>query len=321
MLKAGHRQFRWHDATRDRPVWVDVWYPSTGPDEERTILYGLGEGRVVPSGAFAAGAVPCPLAVLSHGAGGSAGSYGWLSEYLARNGVVVLGVSHYGESQAYGTQTIDPGAITRLWTRPPDCSFALTRLLSDTDIGPHIARDRITAVGHSSGGATAVALGGAAFDPEALGSYCRSDAANGDRGCAYARDVNAASVVPPEAVQSYRDTRITALVIMDPAAGPGFSEAALAAVNVPVLLIASTANDFLPFEHHAQRYARLLPHPVLVALQNGEGHFVFLNVCRSEWSANGVPLCADRPGVDRAEVHASLASMIHAFVSAQLTGV
>ena len=42
------------------------------------------------------------------------------------------------------------------------------------------------------------------------------------------------------------------------------------------------------------RYAALLPNVVLVALEHGEGHFVYLNSCTSDLSANGVPLCVDR---------------------------
>jgi predicted dienelactone hydrolase len=312
--KAGHHRFTWHDRDRDRPVWADVWFPSTDESPERAMIHGLGQGMAIPSAEVAARGAPFPLVVMSHGASGSAPSYSWIAEYLARNGVVVLGVSHYGESWLYGPDTIDPAAVTRLWTRPADCTFALTKLLATETFGGHVDPARIGALGHSSGGATAFALGGATFDPTALSAYCRSDAARFDRGCHYARQPDAAVPVPAEATRSYRDPRILAVVALDPAAGPGFSAASLAQVRLPVLIVGSEDNDFLPFAHHAGRYASLLPNASLIRLRDGEGHFVYLNSCTSDLAANGVPLCVDRDGVDREAVHARLAPEILTFL-------
>ena len=317
--KAGYRRFTWRDAARNRPVWADVWFPSTDASEERAMPYGLGQGMAIPSAGVAAYGAPFPLVVMSHGASGSAPNYSWLAEYLARNGVIALGVSHYGESWLYGPETVDPGAVTRLWARPGDCTFALTQLLMDEDFRERVDSGRIGAVGHSSGGATVMALGGATFDPVALSAYCRSDAGHADRGCEYARQ-SEDTPAPTEATRSFRDSRVVAIVALDPAAGPGHDRASLAQVNVPVLVVGSEDNDFLPFEHHAGRYAALLPGASLITLQDGEGHFVYLNSCTSDLSANGVPLCVDRKGVDRDAVHAKLAPQIRAFFAAAMTG-
>ncbi len=313
--KAGHRRYTWHDTDRDRPVWADVWYPSTDKADERPIAYGLGQGMVIADAGIATSGAPFALAVLSTGAFGSAPAYAWLAEYLARRGLVILGVSHYGESSLYGAETVDFSAATRLWVRPRDCSFALTQLLTNAGFEDRIDRARIAAIGHSSGGATAMALGGATFDPAALSAYCGSEEALADRGCQYAGALEPLHVAPAEATRSYRDVRVTALVVMDPAAGPGYSTTSLAEVRVPVLVIGSEDNDFLPFTRHAGRYAALLPNASLVVLRSGEGHFVYLNRCTSDLQANGVPLCVDREGVDRSAVHARLAPQVLAFVT------
>ena len=313
--KAGHRRFKWHDADRNRPVWADVWFPTADQRDEIAIPYGLGSGRVVPDAAVATADGSFPLVVLSPGASGSATNYSWLAEYLARHGSVVLGVSHYGESFVYGVETIDPAAVLRLWVRPSDCTFALTQLLASDEFKGRINVDRINALGHSSGGATALALGGATLDPMALLKYCQSDAARSDLGCVYARQLKSQPPPPPEATRSYHDPRIAAIVALDPAAGPAHDAASLARVRVPVLVVGSRDNDFLPFEHHAARYARLLPNASLIGLDDGEGHFVYLNSCTSDLQANGVPLCVDRLGVDREKVHARLAPQILAFLN------
>ena len=310
--KPGYRRFKWRDSGRNRPVWGDVWFPSNDVSKEIAISWGLGEGKIVRDATLASVGAPFPLVVMSPGASGSAPSYSWLAEYLARHGVIVLGVSHYGESWLYGAETVEPGAVMRLWVRPADCSFALTQLLTCDELRACVDPTRIGALGHSSGGATALALGGATLDYAALSEYCRSEDGESDRGCLYARTLD----MPPEPMTSpgvYRDTRVTAIVALDPAAGPGHDAASLANVRMPVLIVGSEDNDFLPFTRHAGHYAALLPNAALVTLRNGEGHFVYLNSCTSDLSANGVPLCRDRQGVDREAVHADLAARILAF--------
>jgi predicted dienelactone hydrolase len=317
-FKAGYRRFKWHDADRNRPVWADVWFPSNDAADERVMPYGLGHGKAIPTAAVATDGAPFPLVVMSHGASGSAPNYAWLAEYLARRGVIVLGVSHYGESWLYGAETIEPIAITRLWLRPGDCTFALTQLLMDEYFQACVDSTCIGAIGHSSGGATAIMLGGATLDPAALSAYYQSADAQLDRGRRYARQDETPPPAPVEATWSYRDPRVTAIVALDPAIGPGYGAASLAQVQAPVLVVASEDNDFLPFDDHAAHYAALLPNALLVTLREGEGHFVYLNVCTSDIAVNGVRLCVDREGVDREAVHAKLAPQILAFLVAAM---
>lgn len=73
--KAGYRHYQWHDANRQRPVWVDVWYLAKDEAEELPLLYGLGQGSAAHNAEVAAPGVPFPLVVLSHGAFGAARDY------------------------------------------------------------------------------------------------------------------------------------------------------------------------------------------------------------------------------------------------------
>jgi predicted dienelactone hydrolase len=309
-FKAGHRRCKWYDAGRNRPVWADIWYPTDDARDEHRMFAGLGEGLAIADAPLAQGRERFPLMVMSHGANGSGPNYSWLTEYLARRGVMVLGVSHYQESWLYGADTIDPSAATRLWLRPLDCSFSLDQLLDLEEFRARIDDTRIGAMGHSSGGATAIALAGAVFDPDALAAYCRTDLAVADRGCRYGR----AAVLQTPARRDYSDPRIVAAVLLDPAVGPGFCAETLATVRAAVLVVGSTNDDFLPFEHHAGHYAKCLANATLIQLDGGEGHFVYVNTCNSELAVDGVPLCVDRPGVDRDAVHAKLAPQILMFL-------
>jgi len=284
---------------------IDLWYPAEPSLVEVEHAYGLGTGRVVPDAPSAPGSGSA--IVLSHGAFGTAGSYAWIAEHLARVGSAVCGVSHFGESPAFGLETIDPLAVIGLGARALDCSFALDRLL-DGSMGVRVDGSRVGALGHSSGGATVIALAGGVFDANAMARYCGSDGARGDHGCDYAR--GPASTIELPDPSSFLDPRVRAVVAMDPALGPGFQEDSLATIAIPVHVVGAMDNDFLPVEAHASRYARLIPGCSFTQLTDGEGHFVYLNACDSDLEANGVPLCRDRDGVDRAAVHRRLAPIV-----------
>jgi len=317
LMPAGYLTLRTEDRTRNRPILIDLWYPAVPSAAEQPFDYRPGRGMAAPD------ADPLeedqPVVVLSPGAFGAARNYSWIAESLARRGFVVAGVSHFGESFVYGPETVDSSAALQPWQRPQDCSAALDFLLSHPRFGKIADSGRIGALGHSSGGATVIALAGGMFDPEAMREYCDSDAARGDRGCLYGAPQPRQAVTAEAARRSYRDERIRAVVALDPALGPGHGARSLSRVRVPVHIIGSVENDFLPFEHHAGRFARLIPGASLTPLAHGEGHFIFLDECSGDLEAQGVPLCRDREGVQRAIVHARLIGTVVQFFRQHLS--
>lgn len=315
-VEAGFRLESFEDSARARPIMLDWWYPvDDQPAEE--FDYGLGRGQVVEAGAIAQGSFP--LVLLSHGALGSARNYSWIAEHLARNGYLVAGVSHFGESYVYGAETIDPASVLRWWERPLDISAALSFILSDSVFAASADSKRIGFLGHSSGGATAISLAGALFDSGQMANYCTTAAARADRGCDYARLENGTVTAEPTvrskhpSAKSYADTRIQTFVALDPALGPGFVNFAAIDPELNMLLIGSAQNDFLPFAQHAKRLSHSLPSVTTHWLTNGEGHFVYLNECDLDLAANGVPLCKDRAGVSRKATHSKLSGAILQF--------
>ena len=139
--------------TGPRPLRVDVYYPST-PEAV------AGVGRDAPALNFvtptyrdvARAAGSFPLVLFSPGLFGAPSAYVYLAAHLASHGILVVGISHHGDSSP--NITID---------RPLDLSVLLDQLLAlngepgsffENAIDPA----RIGAAGHSLGGYTVTAL-------------------------------------------------------------------------------------------------------------------------------------------------------------------
>ena len=114
------------------------------------------------------------------------------------------------------------------------------------------------------------------------------------------------------------DSRVRAVVLLDPAVGPGFDSPGLASVKAPALVVGSVSNDFMPFALNGQRYAQFLPNAEAIRLDSDEGHFVYLDECSLPVEAMGVRICSDRPGVKRGDVHQRLGGLVVDFFTRQL---
>lgn len=70
----------------------------------------------------------------------------------------------------------------------------------------------------------------------------------------------------------------------------------------------------MPAATHGKYYAENLPQAQLITLNNGEGHFVYLDKCNHSHQAMGIAICQDREGVDRDAVHQRLYGPIFEFI-------
>lgn len=287
-----------------RPAVVDVWFPQGR-------CAGIGNGQWCLDDRASSDKV----LVFSHGAMGSAPEYGWIGEKLAAAGFVVLGVNHYGESRIYGPDSVNPSSAALIWQRPQDISALLDRLAAKAVFQKPVNWSSVVVMGHSSGGQTAAMLAGATFDLQRWSDYCASAHSREDRSCRYGGDASSA----PDAFRmqfgaSQQDPRVGMLVMLDPALGPAARPESLRKITVPTLVIGAVHNGFLPWRQHGERYAKEIPGAETDLLSGREGHFVFLSPCRHTATAMGVPLCRDRPGVDRAATQQAVAKAIVRFI-------
>ena len=291
-----------------RPSKINVWFPK-GQCE------GLNQALTEKQFCLADYANANKVIVLSHGAMGSVLEYGWIGESLAAAGFIVVGVNHYGESWVYGKAAVNSNAVGFIWQRAQDVSAVLDHLTEHTIFQRKVHWQNAIAIGHSSGGQTAAMLAGATFDLKWLTAYCDATESEGDRSCGYAKASASASESLLALFRAQqKDSRIKMIILIDPALGSAVNPESLHAINLPVLVIGAANNDFLPWKNHGLRYVRDIPNAKAKLLTGQEGHFVFIKPCDHKIKAMNVPLCEDRPGVDRKATQESLAKVLVEFV-------
>jgi dienelactone hydrolase len=176
-LPVGVRTFNWHDSARDRPLTVEVWYPTTdahrGQDvaEATRDTYDLIPGcppgwqEAVRDAAPRAGR--SPLVIFSHGYGAHRRQSTFFCTHLASHGYVVAAMDHTGNTVFETIQAMmaaqmgepppDPAVeLAKLMpVRAPDVTFVIDQLLAGKAEGvAAIDGERIGMSGHSFGGWT-----------------------------------------------------------------------------------------------------------------------------------------------------------------------
>lgn len=287
----------------ESPLTVRVWYPALTPEGgAKTVRYpfkvkmgppvgtvtiAFSEGEAVADAGFHHNAASYPLVILSPGFSIGAQAYGWLAEHLASYGFVVAAPDH--------VEHLDPE--TQLWraavTRPQDVRAVLGYVAVESAPGGSLEgladSQRVAVIGHSYGGYTALAAGGARVDTAGLRTHC-ANARETDDPTAWLCDalerhtgemaaLAGLDAIPGERWPSRSDPRVTAIVSL---AGDAFvfGEAGLAAVTVPVMAIGGTADTDTPFAWGADPTYRHTagPRKVRIALEEAE-HMVFAGPC------------------------------------------
>lgn len=294
-----------------------LWYPAEPGGRAMTVggngvFYGTKAGRnATPKDG------PFPLVLLSHGAGGNAGQFGWLATALTEAGYVVAIPNHPGSTS--GNASAEGAA--RIWERPPDLSAVIDAIASDPATYPYIDTSDITAMGFSAGGYTAMAISGVRLDPAAMNSFCDGPS-NGMSDCAFFAHggVNLHDIDFAPTAQDMSDPRISRTVVIDPGVVQAMTPESLAEIDLPVLVInlgadtpagvdATQAAALIPGATH-QRYADAI-------------HFSALAECKPKGAdilareGEPDPLCADAGGAPRAQIHADLADMVLDWLAAQ----
>jgi predicted dienelactone hydrolase len=235
-----------------------------------------------------------PLAVVSHGAGGSYKDLQDTAETLADAGFVVVAVDHPD-----GRRDL----VIRLVERPIDSKRLIDFVLGGSAVASRIDPQRIGFYGFSLGGYTGLVILGANPDWATARAYCQPynlcDQLGGKQ-----------FSTEPLA----HDARIRAAVLADP--GPiFFYRDSFATVNAPIQLWVSEGGgprervDFVNQSLPAKHEYHVVPNSRFGALG---GHFAFV-LCPPALAEKRPEICSDRPGFDRAAFHKEFNAAVLAF--------
>jgi predicted dienelactone hydrolase len=257
----------------DEQLEVDVWYPAlnlAGAEEEITYQFSLQQmllrfpgwpsdvvpvvhGHALKDAAPDETEAPYPLVVFSHGFGLNPAWYNTLLEHYASYGFVVLAPQHTDPdwSESWEAAIDRPRDIERLLDYAEDLGAPTGEMAELIDM------ERIAVVGHSFGGYTALAVGGAQYDLEAFERHYADLAAAEDPNAwilmpfsGKAADLAARAnldSVPEGLWPSFRDSRVDAIVPISSDAFL-FDEAGLAGITIPVMAMGGTADTGAPYE-------------------------------------------------------------------------
>jgi predicted dienelactone hydrolase len=239
-----------------RALTVDVWYPA-----DRSALAGVPKSTYAFPGLSYTSSVaydsppvsgdgPFPLVVYSHGSGGQRYVSAFLTEALAARGFVVVAADHTGNTalDAFAKTELPRKEILRL--RPVDIraeidAMAAASADAASPFAGAVDTSRVGLVGHSAGG-TGVLLTAAGHDGAA------------------------------------GDARVRGVVGLGTYVDP-VSDAELARLEIPVLLVSGTLDTTTPIRTQTERAWKRIPGDPLYRVDlRGAGHESYSDVCYYE---------------------------------------
>ncbi len=192
-----------------------------------------------------------PIVVISHGLGDGRTSYDYLANYLAERGFAVASLDHPGSNSEQIAQLLSglsPELIDdrEFANRPVDVSELLNELAQFADTQPDL-RDRLNTenvgvIGHSFGGYTALALGGATYSSESLSQACepQPDYLNPSLllQCQASASIDESLVL--------KDDRVRAVLAVNPVGRDIFGPSGFGNVSVPTMIFSATGDTVAP---------------------------------------------------------------------------
>jgi predicted dienelactone hydrolase len=207
----------------ERSLRLAVWWPSddvTGTEVRYDLAFPA-PGVFGNAGVAAGG--PFPLIVFSHGHQGFAENSAFLMRHLASHGFVVVAPDHTGNTTFDGSDR-----VTAIYAeRPLDISSVLdwVEALPGSDPLAGHTTGPITAIGHSFGGYTMMALAGATYDPAVIAA-CADDPSG-----SYCSEMD--SYAGTLFAGGFRDDRIIAITAMAPGDFDLFGADGVGAIGIP----------------------------------------------------------------------------------------
>lgn len=290
MHTCGYRTIQVFDDIQNVNVEVNFLYPAKA--EERTENFGPYSLAVAKDANIVGENLP--LVVFSHGNGGSSWGYRDLAKLIVKAGYVVALVEHTGNCRSDNSQE---KTLANLENRPRHISRVIDASFADLAIGKHLAADRITIIGHSMGGYTALAVAG--------GKPWAAPHETPDK--------------KPRSVKIKADSRIRSIVLLTPAT-PWFNVPdGLKDVHVPILMFSGEKDTVTPATH-AETVLNGVPD--LSKLKHlvipNAGHFSVMSKVPASMASPDFLPSTDPAGFDRDAYRPTLFAEIEKFLATTL---
>ena len=192
-----------------------------------------------------------PLIVISHGLGSDRETYAYLAKHLASFGLAVAVLEHPG-SNAQQLQNLFAGKAEEaaqpdeFINRPLDVKFLLDELtrLSQYDIfyRSRLNTQKVGIIGQSFGAYTALALAGGDINFNSLQQDCTGINSTWNLSLL----LQCRALILPTDNYNLRDDRVKAAIAINPIGSSVFGKNGLNNINIPVTIVAGTADTVAP---------------------------------------------------------------------------
>jgi predicted dienelactone hydrolase len=217
-----------------------------------------------------------PVVVFSHGLASKPEDFGQIGEHLASYGYVVVMPQHPG-SDYIQIQDLIAGYKRQVFEfqefidRPKDISFIIDELTrrNQTEFGGRLNLESVGVAGHSFGGYTALAVGGATIDWDNLQQEC-------DRNI---WRINLSLLLQCQALElprtqyNFKDARVGAIFAINPANSAIFGQKGLSQISLPVMLGSGSYDPATPIVYEQTNSFLWLTTPdKYLGLLEGQAH-------------------------------------------------
>ncbi|MGH8002357.1 MAG: alpha/beta hydrolase [Brasilonema sp.] len=246
--------------------------------QQTIVLNDRQRNRIIPVDIYSSqGNAENPLVVLSHGFGANRRFLSYLARHLASHGITVAAVEHPGSNVDAVGRTSNTQNLARLLSatefidRPKDISFMLDEVAKlNTQLGQlqgKLNTEKVTVIGHSLGGYTALALVGGEVHLEELRKFCKDSLNIGEAPGDWLQ-CSAASL--RERKLKVKDERVKSAIALNPLVGNLFGKKGLTQVTKPVLILTGTEDALTPaLKHQIEPFTQLRGEKYLVTAIGG----------------------------------------------------
>ncbi len=262
-----------------------------------------------------------PLVMLEPGYEADRKFLAYIGQHLASHGFTVVALQHPSAASTQGKITIDKLIpATEFIDRPKDISFLLDELATlnqDPTWKDRFNTNRVSLIGHSLGGYTALALAGGELHLDQLRKFCDSGNLL-ERVPADWLQCNATRL-PNQRTVRLRDDRIIQVMALNPAIGQIFGRQGLSQVKTPSLIFSSSEDALAPaLSQQFQPFTQLPNNPKYVFTAIGPTHLSVSDPKNFTGAIAATTLVPEKRGPEMDGLRNAMRSISLAYVS-QLT--